>query len=516
MKHSSWKGTSRTSLLGITLLLSLLLVGCTFRVNNLADRPDASPGDFRCEIAVSGGPDIIVEPNVGRCTLRAAVEEANAWAILRDTIEVPPGTYKLESPFNQGGGRLQVTEDVTIQGDSSKTTLINGNGLKGIFQVGENEGSESENDISVSFRDLTIQNGGSGAMRIERHTNVTISNSVIRDNTALFSGGGIVNSGILWIFNSTIRNNTATAAGAAASGGGGIRNFPSGDTHIIRSTIRANEAPWGAGISNSGDLDIINSTISGNKAHRSGGGIYNKGIVNISFSTITKNQANTDEIEDETDFGGGIRNLEDGRVNIANSILAGNTDHRISVSSIDGSIDPVGHFASPDCYSKTPFRFTSFRGNLVGILNENCDMRDIISGAPPNFFDMFGTFSDIATGSEPLDPKLDLLANNGGLTRTHALRFVGSDNHPSSSPAVDNGTGVTSSPLSPLADCPETDQRGFLRPVDGDNNGKAQCDIGAFELGAIPPPLEEVAVTASGSEAPPIPQNTLNRNLDTR
>jgi hypothetical protein len=31
-------------------------------------------------------------------------------------------------------------------------------------------------------------------------------------------------------------------------------------------------------------------------------------------------------------------------------------------------------------------------------------------------------------------------------------------------------------------DCPETDQRGLTRPVDGNTDGKADCDVGAFEL----------------------------------
>jgi hypothetical protein len=47
---------------------------------------------------------------------------------------------------------------------------------------------------------------------------------------------------------------------------------------------------------------------------------------------------------------------------------------------------------------------------------------------------------------------------------THAL--VGS-------PALDAGDN---------ADCPETDQRGIARPIDGDLDGDAICDIGSFEV----------------------------------
>jgi hypothetical protein len=38
--------------------------------------------------------------------------------------------------------------------------------------------------------------------------------------------------------------------------------------------------------------------------------------------------------------------------------------------------------------------------------------------------------------------------------------------------------GVTNVPTN----CPSVDQRGVTRPIDGDRNGTALCDIGAVEL----------------------------------
>jgi hypothetical protein len=61
------------------------------------------------------------------------------------------------------------------------------------------------------------------------------------------------------------------------------------------------------------------------------------------------------------------------------------------------------------------------------------------------------------------------LLDNSGPTWTHALQL--------GSPAIDlipvgtNGCGSTLT----------TDQRGISRPQDGDGNGLALCDIGAFE-----------------------------------
>ena len=70
-----------------------------------------------------------------------------------------------------------------------------------------------------------------------------------------------------------------------------------------------------------------------------------------------------------------------------------------------------------------------------------------------------------------MDPQLGPLQDNGGPTPTQALL--------PGSPAIDAGGD----------DCPPpaTDQRGFPRPEDGNGDGMATCDIGAFELGGTAP-----------------------------
>jgi hypothetical protein len=89
-----------------------------------------------------------------------------------------------------------------------------------------------------------------------------------------------------------------------------------------------------------------------------------------------------------------------------------------------------------------------------------------------------------------VDPKLDPngLRNNGGRTRTVALRW--------SSPAIDHGNNTTCQ-VAPVSD---QDQRGAVRPVDGDHNGTARCDIGGFEFGGVKPPApaSRSAVSVAG------------------
>ena len=64
-----------------------------------------------------------------------------------------------------------------------------------------------------------------------------------------------------------------------------------------------------------------------------------------------------------------------------------------------------------------------------------------------------------------------VLAFNGGATQTHALV--------PGSPAIDAGDAVcTDANGNPLL----TDQRGKPRTIDGNGDGTARCDIGAFEF----------------------------------
>src|SRR6266511_1334674 len=94
------------------------------------------------------------------------------------------------------------------------------------------------------------------------------------------------------------------------------------------------------------------------------------------------------------------------------------------------------------------------------------------------------------------DPLLGPVQNNGGPTDTHALAVGG--------PAVDAGGN---------AGCPATDQRGAARPFDGNGDGTATCDIGAFELTVPPPPLADLSLTMSVDDPAPNVGGTITFTL---
>jgi hypothetical protein len=92
------------------------------------------------------------------------------------------------------------------------------------------------------------------------------------------------------------------------------------------------------------------------------------------------------------------------------------------------------------------------------------EFNNIDSGSSCGFGAAFGSRSN-------LDPQLAPLADNGGPTLTYALLPT--------SPALD---GVTHEPATSA--CPAADARGMARQ-DGNGDGAAACDIGAYEGGTL-------------------------------
>src|SRR6266542_3198398 len=269
----------------------------TFTVISTVDAVDANPGNGVCA-SVSAG-----------CTLRAAIQEANATPGGNAEIMLPAGLYTLtlagSSENAAATGDLDITKSVTITGAGVGQTIIDGNSIDRVFDI-RNVG------IVVHISGVTIRNGATaessgfdngGGIRILAGQ-VSISGSVVTENSASGGdfnvGGGIYIEGqsSLTVSNTTVSNNSAD------QGGGIYADLDvSGTVSINGSTINNNTAlttGFGAGggiyIQFGGNVSITNSTISdnGHEDGLQGGGIYIQGgSLSLKSVTISGNKSQT-------------------------------------------------------------------------------------------------------------------------------------------------------------------------------------------------------------------------------
>jgi len=254
-----------------------------------------------------------------------------------------------------------------------------------------------------------------------------ISYNDARANGGFATGGGVFVSGTATFDYTTINANQAFANIAFQSAGGGVLSYYGGA--LRQSTVSANEAGGAGGVAFvSGHSAISQSTISGNSATSSsiGAGAH----VQSAFPVPVENCTITGNIErnpSNTFFGAGLHLADGTQASVISSIVAGNRlddgTAIIWLSDINGG---AGSTLVGD-------------HNLIGW-----------SGLTPPADTLFTD-----------DPKLEPLADNGGVTQTHALRPT--------SLAIEAGNNVTGVPV---------DQRGTGHPrVIG-----ASADIGAFEF----------------------------------
>ncbi len=431
-----------------------------YRVNSTRDALDRSPGDRICSTGrlVDGVPE---------CTLRGALQEINAPGFRRGgRILLPRGTYFLTrgtEPGDQSGATedflqrfgvgadiavrtrdLDIGTDVFIEGEGPGLTIIDGTSSDRVFHI------VSSLRNNQGFFNLTIRRGfvegrrGGCILREGTDGLFTLGNVVLEHCLAVGNeGGAVYNAGAVIFAGSIVRN-------ATASLGGGLHNI--GVAQINDSTFMHNGGQSTFGIQGRGgaiyngltrggeaaSLLVRNSALIENAA-TVGGALYNEGGATILNSTVSTNQAG---------IGGGLMfaHRPGGTLWVATSTIANNTGEGIRRAT-----------ANP-----LHLRETILAGN---ILNPSGLISNCVGGVTTSSESLedANTCGLVGAGDLPnTDPLLGPLANNGGLTMTHAI--------PGGSPAVD-AAGVASE---------SRDQRGLPRPVG------AAADIGAYEFGFDP------------------------------
>jgi hypothetical protein len=329
--------------------------------------------------------------------------------------------------------------------------------------------------------------GSAGGMFNDRGSNPELNDVVFSGNKAIdasclgnYGGSNPVLNSV--IFDSNISSNKGcminekesnpilngvTFSNNSAKYGAGMYNYQSSPT--LTDVVFTNNAAGqvGGAMENEDHSNPIltNVLFEGNSAYHEGGGMFNimgsnPILTNVAFNnnSVTgdgggggMNNYNSSPILTNVTFsgnhavvGGGIGNWQ------SNLIL-------LNVTFSKNTADQYGA-AMYSQESRPKITNTIIWGNTPGnsqIMNDRGVSNitySIIEGG------------HAGTGNIDVNPRLGTLVDNGGLTSAYSLG--------TGSPAIDAGSP---------SECPTFDQFDLPRPEDGDGDGSAVCDIGAFE-----------------------------------
>ena len=329
------------------------------------------------------------------------------------------------------------------------TTSGGGNGLNGAG------GGGSSADIVHTPSTEGNGNGGFGGGAGGGGTAQTSGFGIRLDGQAGYGGG----------------NGARFGAGNGGNGLGGAVAAVGGQTTLIGSTFNGNSTLGGTGGSNESgppgaagtgfggaimlyadsagpgiSAVISNSTVSGNTSAGRGGGIlFMEGGAKSALSRVFIDQS-TITLNTAAERGGGVAQDFYGHVTTLNPDNLVSTFNGVVLrSSIVAGNTNTSDARYTDLFSTITSAGTNVIGNVDGAFN----------------FQSIGDF--LGTTTNPLNPFLGPLADNGGSTLTHALL--------NGSPAIAKG----------LYPCPDVDQRGFPRSVPSGENNNTRCSIGGYE-----------------------------------
>lgn len=366
--------------------LVMATLASTFTVNNAGDTDDATPGDGTC--ADSGG----------NCTLRAAVQEANALAgadmiTFASSLDgVPIQLTQTGDDNDAGNGDLDINSDITIQGNGPSNTILQGSSDAGFSgNVGDKMFGINQDGLlstfSVTLSGLTVrftknanavgaftETGGAldvflAGTGASPGPTVTVTNCSFDSNADQNSYGGAINidsgdllggtnifRGTVQFTDCTISNNKTLDTGTGVPGGG-VNLF--GDKHdvtfsncvITGNQTSANIGSNGGGINlrhiNGGTVTLNGTTVSNNTSGSDGGGIMIAGLggetVNITGGSISGNTAlGTGDSGD----GGGLFNANNnGSTSLAGVTISNNIatagPNGVGGGIVDGANSPL-------------------------------------------------------------------------------------------------------------------------------------------------------------------------------
>jgi large repetitive protein len=304
-----------------------------FTVNSTADAHDAHPGDGKCADAA------------GRCTLRAALEEAAASpAGSKVHVRVPAGTYDL-ALGSLTLGSASVPLRITVAGAAPSATVVAARGRFRVLAVtagttgllkkleitggkaGPNSyggGIYSQGKLTLSRDSLIGNAAGAGGGVANAGGTLTVAHSMIENNDGGgFGGGGIQNGGpenvpgTVVVRSSTISGNVTSNEGGAIFSGQNGHPAGAGQAAVaprrLCAPARCPAPRFGAAVRLV--LQVTGSEITGNRGGNGGGGIAAaQGTATLAGSTVTANTAGAA-------IGGGVFDVG----TVTRSTISGNT-----------------------------------------------------------------------------------------------------------------------------------------------------------------------------------------------
>lgn len=357
-----------------------LAASWTVESPSYTDQGDDNPGDGNCQ------------DSSGVCTLRAAIEEANAYPG-NDIVEVPTGNHivtngeiEIDDDVGSGPNDLLIISTLGLRG--APTTIIDANHNSRIFNITD--------ALNVEILGITLQEGASSAQggAIRNSAGTLTLTGVVVQNSQGSRGGGITNHATLII------NNTRLVGNQASSSGGGIFNIA---TMTVASTqISGNTADIGGGVSNvSGgsaaftDVVMTKNSATG-VAGRGGGFLNDNSTAAIQGGQISYNQS--------AENGGGFHN---------NNTDLGQPTSLIGVRLIGNTAEQDGGGVFNSTLSTMSISQTDISQNVAGFMSDG-DGGGIFNSGTMEISQSLLSYNN-ANGS----------GNGGGLLNTGAINQGG-------------------------------------------------------------------------------------------
>ncbi len=403
--------------------------GSTVITLTASDGENATSTSFT--VTVEGSTETGSTEDSGPGSLRSAIASAEEDATITfSSTDFPQDSDTSNNPVIQLSTPLVIDRGLTINGD------LNNDGIPDVTIQGSSTGLiqvTAPGTVSLTGVILTGSTGTEGgALAITGGADVTIADTVISNNTADTGGAIFASAGSVTLSNTTLSGNVSSTGGSVVVQGSAAQ------VTINDSTLEGNAVlgDGGAILNSGGVLRLSNTTVSGNESGGNGGGIFNTagGLVNLNNVTIAENSATS---------GAGF-SQDGGSTTITNSIIVNN------------QLKATGGFrALADDDADVSVNGGSMTVKFSGIKK------------------ISGTFNDSGANLFSTDLQLEP-ASVVGVKKVYRLQ--------AGSPAIDAGD-----PNIPGegGTCATKDIVGKTRPIDGNGDFIAVCDMGAFEYDVL-------------------------------